>query len=168
MVQTLETQTEQQEEFMPEVRTRRRALNVETEVAPVALSDATIEANDQNLASFLSDFAQKNYASNSWARQATSAKKALHLAMIAEGVTEFRTMVQLPDKVAEFEAVIDAPDKEVISVETLRELVDDETFMKIVKATKTDVTKFGGSNIVLRATVVEKDKEDLRVKEVKS
>jgi hypothetical protein len=130
------------------------------EVAPAAPRE--------NLSTLLSDYAQLNYQCNSFSRRASAAKKALHAAMIREGITDTSTVVQLEEgKLAEFRAEISAPEEEVISVEKLRELVDDETFMKIIRATKTATVEHAGTNIAMRATVTQRAKEDLRIKEVK-
>jgi len=143
-------------------------------VQPVANSveaPASTDAANSNdvLQRILSAYHLANSASNAHKRAADAQKRDLHKAMIAAGTKDASARVTMPDGTVELvEAKIDAPEEEIISVARLRTLVDDETFMKIVSATKTAVTAHAGTNIVLKATVTVEGKEDLRIKKVRS
>lgn len=143
-------------------------------VQPVANSDApalvtNAAASDDPLVRIVSAYHLANSASNAHKRQADAQKRDLHKAMIAAGTKHVSARVTMPDgNIEVVEANIDAPEQEIISVAILRTLVDDETFMKIVSATKTATTAHAGTNIVLKSTVTVEGKEDLRIAKVRT
>jgi hypothetical protein len=131
-------------------------------VAPLTKATATDAMVD-----LLRNYWTANRASNTANRIADKAKRDLHKAMSAAGVTEMMETIVIEGGAALVEAKIESPNQEVISVEKLRQLVDETTFMRIVKATKTAVVAEAGTNVAVMATVVEPSKVDLRIREVK-
>lgn len=151
-------------------RIRSRRLMVEPEVTttvaqPVA-TETTVAA-DPPMRELLRDYFVANKLKNASNRAAERAKELLHKRMLEGGVRQFQTQVQIDGSTAVVEARIFAPEKEMISVEKLRTLVDDATFMKIVSATKQSVTAYAGSNVVVASTVSYTDDETLSIKEIK-
>lgn len=149
-------------------RTRSRRIPAFEAVQPVANVETGVTANTSALDAKLAEYFRANTRSNAAKREADRAKKELHKLMIADGVVDFTASVELEDGTHTVQAAISAPEGEAISVEKLRDLVDDETFMRIVKATKTAVTEFAGTNVAIKATVPVTEKEDLRIKELKA
>lgn len=111
-------------------------------------------------------FFVENKESNAHSRLAASARTALHKKMVSANIKSFTTTVEYEGSLLSVEARISAPEQDMISVDKLRSLVDDETFMKIVSATKTAVTQYAGTNVCMASTVTGNAKEDLRIKEV--
>lgn len=159
---------EQPATIVPRGRTRRIVVqNTPTAPEPVQpVARQTQVEVDAQMLELARTFFTANKASNALNRQADAARKALHKQMLSNGVTTFRTAVEIDGAVAQIEAKIDQPEAETISVEKLRTLVDDQTFMRIVSATKTAVTAHAGTNVMVAATVSIPGKEDLRIKEV--
>lgn len=120
-----------------------------------------------SMVDLLRNYWTANRMSNTANRIADKAKRDLHKAMAAAGVTEFSETVVVDGGASMVEAKIDSPNQEVISVEKLRQIVDDATFMRIVKATKTAVVAEAGTNVAVMATIVEPGKTDLRIRELK-
>jgi uncharacterized protein with GYD domain len=153
------------------VRTRSRRIPAFEAVQPVSNIEVPVTgvaANASALDAKLAEYFRANTRSNAFKREADKAKRELHKMMINDGVVDFTASVELDDGVRTVQAAISAPEGEAISVERLRALVDDETFMRIVKATKTAVTEHAGTNVAIKATVPVVEKEDLRIKELKA
>ena len=104
----------------------------------LALAEDTFEAN-----------ARKNKAS----RDESNSKKKLHKAMLQSNVRRFEFDGEFEGSVTPAEAIITEDTVEVLDVEKLRALVDEETFMQVISATKTAVEKFCGEDIVMQASV---------------
>lgn len=162
-VQTITTPTRTRSRRMP-VFTAPSAVQPVANAAPQGVVASAVSALDAKLAEFF----RANSRSNAAKREADKAKKELHKMMLADGVTDFTATVELEDGTHTVAASISAPEGEAISVELLRQLVDDDTFMRIVKATKTAVTEHAGTNVAMKATVATVEKEDLRIKELKA
>lgn len=137
----------------------RRVVETQPEVQPVAQPTNQLEA-------LAREFFIANKASNAFSRTAASARSSLYKKMLADNIRSFTATIEYQGAMLPIEARISAPEQDVISVEKLRTLVDDETFMKIVSATKTAVTQYAGTNVCIAATVTGHAKEDLRIKEV--
>lgn len=110
-------------------------------------------------------------AANAAARAAEKAKKALEARMteygLGVGSAPIRALVVLPDAQQMMEAVIEAEDKEEISVAALREELDEDTFMRVVSATKTAVSELCGTATVARCTRTKRGKPSLKVRKPK-
>lgn len=114
-------------------RRRPRAVDMEAP-APQSLDDliaAAVEVNKQK---------------NALARAEKAALKAVEDRMVADGKTSHLTTVDG----ARFEAVIAPGEKTTIDVAELYEQLDLKTFLQVVSATKTDVTKLCGSTMLSR------------------
>lgn len=153
------------------MRTRtRRVLEEETVIPTEAVETVAKVTNEaiSEIGNLLADQFRANKTANAYTRTAGALKKELHKRMIAAGLTEVVEHVEVNGETLMVRAAIEAPEEEVISVEKLRALVDDATFMKIVKATKTAVTAEAGTNVAIASTVTQQTKEDLRIKEVRA
>lgn len=145
----------------PRVRTRARALNLQ----PVA--NDPVEEKRAMVEAALQHFWKTNDASNAAARLAKAAKADLQKAMDEARIDNLTTVVQLDHKSVTVAAKIEEGETSFIDVALLKTLVDDATFMKIVKATKTDVVAHAGNNVAVMATKTKTKAADLSVKEVK-
>lgn len=156
----------------PRARIRGRLPAPVQPVAPpptraIDIGAETEEARDARLKALVADFYRKNSDKNAATREAEKAEKALNAAMALASVKRVAENVALPGgAVVPVVAEITAEPKEVISVEKLRGLVDDATFMKIVAATKTAVETHAGTNVAIQATVTQMGKESLKVRKV--
>jgi hypothetical protein len=134
--------------------------------APVAVTDAALE-DDAALKAALESFWRANTVANAAGRQAEAAKKALATAMAQANSKRVSTNVALENgAVVPVVAEVTAEPGEVVSVAKLRGLVDDETFMKIVSATKTAVTQHAGTNVLIQSTVTVVGNESLKIRKV--
>lgn len=153
---------------VPRIRARR--LMVDTTPVVVQPVATPVVAIDREVLAELEVLAGQqfvaNKAKNKYNREADALEKVLYKKMLTAGIRDFITSVAVDGGVARIEAKISAPEGETISVEKLRTLVDDETFMKIVSATKKAVTDEAGTNVTVACTVPVPGKEGLRVKEV--
>lgn len=121
------------------VRERRRSDGVSPATPEMlALAEETFEAN-----------ARKNKAS----REEANAKKKLHKAMLQSNVRHFNFDGEFEGAVTPAEAVIAEDTVEVLDVHKLKALLDEETFMQVISATKTAVEKFAGEDVVMQASV---------------
>jgi hypothetical protein len=143
------------------VRTRARALDLQ----PVA-NDNRAE-QEANVREHLIAFWQANAAANAAAGVARKAKTALQKVMDETKIDKMTAFVVLEQKSVTVEAEIAPGEADYIDVAKLKELVDAETFMKIVKATKTDVIAHAGNNVAVAATSTKAKPADLKVKELK-
>lgn len=143
------------------VRSRSRALDLQ----PVA-NDNRAEQEARVLLA-LTEFWKANAAANAAAGVARKAKTDLQKAMDEIKMERAMTSVDLGTKTVTVEATILPSEADYIDVAKLKELVDGETFMKIVKATKTDVVSHAGNNVAVAATSTKTKPADLKVKEVK-
>jgi hypothetical protein len=145
---------------------RARALQMEPTVAPRTRTRTRSGATPEMIA-----LAQQAIAANKTANAASSQSrkdtKALHKLMSQAGVSQFQFEAEFNGASFPAEAVIAPIAVDVISVEKLRALVDDDTFMKIVKATKGAVEEHAGTHIAIQTTVTEERPADLKIKEVK-
>jgi hypothetical protein len=144
-------------------RTRVRAINVEataTPVQPVANGSAS-----EATMGHLRDFILANVRANRFKREADAAKKALNAAMQEDGIKTIQSAVIVDGVTKTYAGTIAEGESDVISVEKLRALVDNATFMKIVSATKTAVVEHCGSNVATACIVTQKTAEALSLKE---
>jgi hypothetical protein len=145
----------------PRARTRTRALDLQ----PVA--NDNLAEKQAAAVHALQAFWASNVASNAAASAARKAKADLQKAMDAAQMSSATAMVDLGSKTVTVNAVIEETEAEFIDVVKLKGLVDEATFLKIIKATKTDVVNFVGNNVAVMATSTMKKPADLKVKEVK-
>jgi hypothetical protein len=146
---------------------RARALQVEAPAkAPVAPAGAKSKATPK-MVKLAQDVLIANAVKNKGTRDEKKNKEALNKEMIAADVTRFDFTVELEGAFLACEAVIAEGVSEYIDVALLRTLVDDDTFMKIVGATKGKTKEFAGENILLKVTKEEKTPAALSVNKVK-
>jgi hypothetical protein len=103
-----------------------------------------------------------NKDKNKLGREETAAKKALNKLMIQGEVERFSVNV---DGV-EVEAVIEETESDYIDLDILVGMVDPETFMKIVSATKGAVAEHCGDNVVIACTKTKIKPASLQVRKV--
>lgn len=70
-------------------------------------------------------------------------------------------------KKVNIEAVVSAPEREKADVQALSKLVDTDTFMSIVSATKTDVVNIAGNAVFEQIKVVSEGEENVTIKPLK-
>ena len=107
----------------------------------------------------LREFASANAAKNAASREEDKAKELLNVAMKAAGV---QTVDQLVGN-RTYVAVIGPVTKDSIDVSKLRTKVTDEVFMKIVSATKGNVSTHAGKSILLDVTTTTIVPEELKI-----
>lgn len=152
---------------MPTIQDVSRTRTIRSRQVPsVTPVTPSVSQETDQLAQLAREAFIANKHSNAFARTANSARSALYKKMLAQNVKSLSTTVDYEGSVLSIEARISAPEQDMISVDKLRTLVDDETFMKIVSATKTAVTQYAGTNVCIASTVTGHAKEDLRIKEV--
>lgn len=110
---------------------------------------------------------EQNKIKNAADRELKKAQKEVHKLMLKEGIEDFRFIAGYNGSDLACYAEISAGTKEVISVEKLKALVDPDTFMKVISATKTSVEAECGTDVVLRSTVTVNTEASLKVGEVK-
>jgi hypothetical protein len=149
----------------------RRALNTSTIDSPAIRTRQPRPVAPQPTGEMIR-LAQEAFLANKEANAATSRCKAkqkeLSKAMSKAGIDAFEFMGPVPTggEVAA-RAAIEPFDCDVISVEILRGLVDDATFMRIVKASQTAVKDEAGEYVCNKALVTETRPPELKIKEVK-
>jgi hypothetical protein len=146
-------------------RVRPRSRSRDLDLNPVA-NDSRAEQEARVLHA-LSSFWKANAAANNAASLARKAKTDLQKAMDEAKMERAATIVDLGTKTVSVEATILPSEADYIDVLKLKGLVDDATFMKIIKATKTDVIAHAGNNVAVMATATLQKPADLKVKEVK-
>ena len=105
----------------------------------------------------MADLAQGFYEANKRKNAASvderKQKGALHKLMIREGVSEFAFDGVFEGTTTPMVAAIKEDTVEQADVAKLRGLVDDETFMKIISATKKAITDIAGDHVYQRCAV---------------
>jgi hypothetical protein len=131
---------------------RGRALAMDAPAAPRERTRQTAPAVPATVV----ELAQQAFAANQEKNKATSAEKAaqkaLNKAMVAANIDRFDFTGSFNGANIPAEAVIEETPCDVIDVNVLRTLVDDDTFMRIVSATKTACDAEAGENTTIRAT----------------
>ncbi len=128
-----------------------------TEMSAVPQSTATAEMREQCELVWTT-----NKAKNKLGRQETAAKKTLNKQMVKGEVEQFAINVDG----TEVEAVIEEKDEEYLDVNILVSMVDPETFMKIVTATKGAVAEHCGDNVVIACTKTRTKPAALQIRKV--
>lgn len=151
----------------PAPRARRsRALNLTAAPVVQPVANVPVGATEQMI-KLAQDAIVANAAKNKATRDEKSAIESLNKLMIEGGIKHFPFTTTIAGTVTKAEAVIAAGEKDVIDVALLRTLVDDATFMKIVKATKGDIETHCGKNMVIKVTSTKTTEEELKIKKVK-
>lgn len=102
---------------------------------------------------------------NAFKAKAEKEREALLKAMVGAGLKSADIdALGTEGAMLPLQAVVATPDREEIDVVALRKQVTDETFMKIVSATKKAVTEHAGSAVVTTCTVVSAGTTNVTVK----
>ena len=133
-------------------RTRRRSI-----AAPASVS---IPADIILLAI---GFYAANQKSNAFGSLATADRKKLYARMKECELKDFKFDTTIEGSSVKLSAVVATPESTVIDTSLLRKIVDEETFMKIVSATKTSVEKYAGTEAVTRCGSIKKGTENVSV-----
>jgi len=161
----------------PPVRKRTRL--IEGGSAPTGKATtktASVVAKSIEATPVMRELATSHFFANEEAnKQAGIAKKArteLFAEMLKVGIKAFTAPVEVISKAGKMNLVLKAEiaagrNTTVIDTDKLRALVDEATFLKIVKATVTDVTKFAGTEIVAQCGVTVAGAENVSVKPAK-
>lgn len=109
-----------------------------------------------------------NKEANAASQRARAAQKDLAKLMTKADITEFTFAGPLPTGgEVQVRAAIEPYAVDVIDVNVLRTLVDDATFMRVVKATQGAVKEVCGEHVALKALTTEDRPAELKLKEVK-
>lgn len=143
-------------------RSRARALSLtpaapEAVVQPVATPVVQVagQINDTQrgqLNDQLAAWNESNIEKNRHARGEKAAATTTEKLLRDWGLTSFTYSATFGGKTRTIEAKIGAKVGERLNMQKLRQLVDDETFMKIVSATKDAVVDNAGTNVLVQIT----------------
>jgi hypothetical protein len=147
----------------------RRALNTsDTTVAPVRVRSPRVVGPTPDMVAKAREAFLANKQANAASQRARAATKELAKAMSKANIDNFEFMAELPSGGAvQARAAIEPVICDVISVEKLRGMIDDATFMRVVKATQGAVKEECGEHIAFKAMVTEERPPELKIKEIK-
>jgi hypothetical protein len=139
-----------------------------TPTAQASTQDTGALSNQPDLSVDISAYWLANTESNRMKGIAEKAKKVVNEKMLLAQVTEAKAMVTLSNGgTVPVIATILPTDVEVVSVSRLKDLVDAETFMRIISATKTATVAIAGENIYLASKVNETKPAAIAISAVK-
>ena len=152
----------------PAPRARSRALNLAPApvVQPVAKPGAA--AASAEMVTMAQAVLKANAAKNASSKIEKDTSEKLNKLMLDKGVKSFAFTVELGGAFINAEAKIEGGKKDVIDVALLKTLVDEQTFMKIVSATKGAIETHAGKNMVIKVTKTEDTPEALKIAKVKA
>lgn len=146
-----------------------RALNTEpTPIRQRARTPGTVARPTAEMVNKAQDAFYATKQANAAASAARKATSELAKLMAKAGIDVFTFQGETPTgSTVPVRAAIEPIPTDVIDVNVLRTLVDDATFMRVIKATKGDVENECGSHIVMKATATIEKPAELKIKEVK-
>lgn len=126
---------------MPRTNPNRRVDNTVSDITEAANSKLSL------MDRLASDYYNANKLKNRYSKKESAARKDLMSTMKEKGISN-KTVKVLDEETGEIktkDVEIKATEQTVIDVAKLQTLVDEETFMKIVSATKTSVQNHAGN-----------------------
>lgn len=146
--------------------TRSRAIQMETPTAPTRTRVRPSAEPSAKLVETAEKLYVANKEKNAAASKERTAKKNLHKEMIGSNTSEFEFDGTYKNTTTRMKAVIDSDEVEYMDVHTLKSLVDEDTFMKIVSATKTAVEEIAGEHVVIQCTKTMTKEPSLKLRKV--
>ena len=138
--------------MQPTTKMETKARTRKTIRAGMELGKSPTEERSDNLAQLMLDYYRASLEANAASRKAEKARKSLYKQMkdarIERKVIEAALAEGEPP--VKLEAVVAAPKRDKVLVDRLIKLVDNDTFLQIVSATKTAVDKFAGTAVTAR------------------